>query len=371
MTNEVSKPVVVGPVAHGGHCVARLDGRVVFVRHALPGETVRLKVVDNSRESYWFADAVEIVKPSKDRVQPVCPIAGPGGCGGCDWQHASKSAQLELKRSVVAEQMLRLAGVQWDGTVEPVSPDFEWRTRMHFWRAGRGWGMRAYHSHTVLGLPRTGCAISAVAPTHDVLGDEAIVVGASSGTVTLGKGDRAIVTEKVGGYSFEVEATGFWQAHVHAPELLTEVVLGGLAPQHRERAFDLYCGSGLFAAALASAGCIVSGVEGNRVAVEHAKRNVPEATFLAGDVAKRISDLPTECDLVVLDPPRAGAGLQVMNKVCSLGARAIAYVACDPAAMARDINLALKAGYRLSWLRAFDLFPQTHHIECVALLEKS
>lgn len=367
---DLTKAVRVGEIAHGGHCVARLDGRVVFVRHALPGEKVRLRITDDSRDNFWLADAVEIEKASPERVVPRCPIAGPGGCGGCDFQHVSAAGQRELKRRVVAEQMQRLAGIAWDGEVEPVEPAFRWRTRMRFWRAEGGWGMRSFHSHDVIALPRQGCAIAAAQPTGDVAGDEALVVAAASGAVMLPTTHNIVVAERVGPKAFEVDAQGFWQAHRAAAGLLTEVVMGGLVPQHRERAIDLYCGVGLFAAALAEAGCVVTGVEGNKAAVEHAKRNVPSGTFLAGDVGKRLVHLPTEADLVVLDPPRVGAGKQVVTKVCTLRARAIAYVSCEPSSLARDLNVALQLGYRLSWLRAFDLFPQTHHIECVALLEK-
>lgn len=371
MSEELTKIVTVGNVAHGGHCVARLDGRVVFVRHALPGERVRLRITDDSRSSYWLADAVEIVKPSPHRVTPRCPIARPGGCGGCDFQHADAEQQRELKRFVVAEQLQRLAGIEWGGHVEAVPPELQWRTRMRYWRLGQGWGMKAHRSNDVVPLPAQGCAIAAVAPSRAVNADEAVVVGTAHGVATVAPGDPLVVTEQVGETTFRVDATGFWQAHRHAPELLTKVVMDGLAPQHRERAIDLYCGAGLFAAALAEAGCVVTGVEGNRSAVEHAKENVPGATFLTGDVGKRLTSLPAEADLIVLDPPRVGAGKQVMTKLCTLNARAIAYVACDPAALARDLNVALQSGYRLAWLRAFDLFPQTHHVECVALLERA
>jgi tRNA/tmRNA/rRNA uracil-C5-methylase (TrmA/RlmC/RlmD family) len=174
------------------------------------------------------------------------------------------------------------------------------------------------------------------------------------------------VTEQVGERRFEVAADGFWQPHRLAPSVLTEAVLAALEPRPGERAFDLFCGVGLFTAALIDAGCRVWGVEGDRRAVGLARRNVPEATFHAGDVAASLRRLPDRADLVVLDPPRSGAGRAVM--VASRRPRAVAYVACDPAALARDLATAAGLGYGVDGVRAFDLFGTTHHVECVAVL---
>src|SRR5947209_1094225 len=123
--------VEVGPVAHGGHCVARAEGRVVFVRHALPGERVVVEVTEDKGGSFCRADAVEVLEPSPDRVEPPCPVARPGGCGGCDWQHASAEAQRSLKAAVVAEQLQRLAGLDVAVEVEALPGGLgEWRTRL-------------------------------------------------------------------------------------------------------------------------------------------------------------------------------------------------------------------------------------------------
>ena len=113
-------PVEVGPIAHGGHCVARHDGRVIFVRHALPGEQVMINITDDSHDRFWRADAVEILEPSPDRIVRRCSISGPGLCGGCDFQHVDLAAQRRLKQQVVAEQLQRLAGISWAGEVEEV-----------------------------------------------------------------------------------------------------------------------------------------------------------------------------------------------------------------------------------------------------------
>jgi tRNA/tmRNA/rRNA uracil-C5-methylase (TrmA/RlmC/RlmD family) len=343
----------VGPVAHGGHCVARVgeENRVVFVRHAVPGERVVLEVTEGTEgDRFWRADAVEILEPSPDRVAPPCPYSGPGRCGGCDFQHVALARQRLLKADVVREQLSRLAGLDVAVTVEPVPgvpPPHEqdglrWRTRQRFVELPGGKrGMRKHRSHEVVEV------------------EDCLIAGAPADHIVRGVG-------------FELEDDGFWQVHPGAPELLVDTVLSFLAPQPGESVLDLYAGVGLFARFLADAvadPALVTLVEGDRRACAHAGRNVPGATALSGDVGDVLTGLqPVPVDLVVLDPPREGARRTVVEAVAARHPRAVAYVACDPAALARDVAGFAAHGYALDRLRAFDLFPMTHHVECVALL---
>ncbi|MGC3993521.1 MAG: methyltransferase [Propionicimonas sp.] len=194
-------------------------------------------------------------------------------------------------------------------------------------------------------------------------------MAAGSGALFLDPSDRRTVTERVGERSFEVAAAGFWQPHRHAPDVLTGRVRDGLAAHSGDTALDLFCGVGLFATTLVDAGARVWGIEGDRRAVELARRNVPSARFVAGDVLARMARVPDRADLVVLDPPRTGAGGPVMAAIAARRPRAIAYVACDPAALGRDLATASGLGYRVVSVHAYDLFPMTHHVECVAILE--
>ncbi len=376
----------MGPVAHGGHCVARHAGRVIFVRHALPGELVRVALTDTRHDRFWRGDAVEVLTASPDRVMPPCPIAGPGRCGGCDFQHVALAAQRRLKAEVVAEQLRALAGLDWSGVVEPVpgaDDGLGWRTRMRYQVDDDGRpGLRAHRSHQVVPLPDGGCRIAhpdtptVVGPTWPpgaelvtatAAAGEALVV---DGTLTAGE---ATLTERVGGRSYRVAARGFWQVHPAAAETLQAAVLAGLAPRAGERGFDLYCGVGLFTGALADAGCRVWGVETSGAAVHQARGNLADAggriRFSSGRVEQVLGRLPARTDLVVLDPPRSGAGRAVVRAVAQRRPRAVAYVACDPAALARDLAWAAEVGYRPTSIRAFDLFPMTHHVECVAILQ--
>jgi len=181
---------------------------------------------------------------------------------------------------------------------------------------------------------------------------------------------------------FRVTGGGFWQVHPAAAATFVAAVLEQLDPQPGERALDLYSGVGLFAAALADRvgpEGSVTAVEANARAVADGRRNLhtlPQVRMMQGVVGRMLPEvlagLPAGApDVVVLDPPRAGAGRGVVESLCAAGPRAVSYVACDPAALARDIAIAAQAGYELTALRAFDAFPMTHHVECVALLTRS
>ena len=399
----------VGPVAHGGHCVARLDGphgRVVFVRHALPGERVRVVVTEDAGGSFCRADAVEVLTPSPHRVTPPCPYAGPGRCGGCDWQHAEPAHQRALKAAVVAEQLHRLAGVDMDVVVEELPGGaLGWRRRVDYVADDRGrLGLRRHRSHAVQPVDR--CRIGAAG-----VGDAAALARrwprGTAVTVAAGDDDRTSVlaaraapsprpsrgrrrpapaaapqlrsgpaqlSYTVDGRPFHVAAGGFWQPHLHAATTLTQAVLGAGEPGPGETVLDLYAGAGLFTAALADAvgatGRVV-GVEGSSRAGRDAAANLapwPWAEVRTRAVtADAVAALP-DADLVVLDPPRAGAGREVMTAILARAGRGVVYVACDPAALARDVRTALDLGWRIGGLRAFDAFPMTHHVECVCLL---
>ncbi|GAA2499212.1 class I SAM-dependent RNA methyltransferase [Streptomyces sp. NPDC059506] len=419
--------VEVGPVAHGGHCIARHEGRVLFVRHTLPGERVVAEVTEGDEGSRFLrADAVEVLQASPDRVPAPCPFSGPGRCGGCDWQHAAPGAQRRLKVEVLTEQLERLAGLApqeagWDGTVEPAPGDKvprgevpAWRTRVQYAVDAQGRaGLRRHRSHDVepvdhcliaapgvseLGIekrtwPQTA-AVEAIAASGS--SDRQVIITPAPGgrlplveldrPVSLARVDdnggvhrvhgRGFVRERAAGRTWRVGAGGFWQVHPKAADLLVDAVLDGLDPREGETALDLYCGVGLFAGALAERvgerGAVL-GIESGKRAAEDARHNLADLERVRIEHGKVEAVLPrtgiTEADLVVLDPPRAGAGRQTVQRLTALGARRIAYVACDPAALARDLKYFGESGYRPVSLRAFDLFPMTHHMECVAVLE--
>lgn len=366
--------LVLERVAHQGVVVGRSDGKVVFVSGGLPGEQVRAKITHRGK-SFDRGHVVEVLVPAPGRIAPACPVAE--DCGGCDWQHASADTELDLKTAVVAEQLSRLAGIDWQGRVQQVPPLTRWRTRMRY-AVDRGRiGLRARRSRDVVELPDQGCLIASAGPSVEELrrlaqdAEEHVeVVVADDRTAVLVDGARGQepVIQHVGERAFRLAAAGFWQVHPRAASLLTEKVLEGLDPRPGEQALDLYCGAGLFAGALAERGCDVVGIELSDQAIAAAKGNVPDARFLACPMERALNRLPRRADVVVLDPPRKGAGKAVVRAVAAIGPRAVAYVACDPSALGRDLRLFAEAGYVPASIEAFNLFPRTHHVECVAIL---
>ena len=363
-------------VAHGGYVVGRAEGKVLFVTGGLPGERVVAEITETGRR-FDRARVVDVLEPSDGRVEPPCPIAE--RCGGCDWQHADQPTQLKLKTAVVTEQLERLAGIDWNGEVEAAPGGLTgWRTRVRYAVDEEGRvGFRARRSHEIVPLPEGGCLIAAPGPSVAELtmqarpgGELEVTVGEDRTVVAAvaGGGREATVRQRVRGRTYEVAPGGFWQVHPHSADILTGAVLEGLAPEPGDRVLDLYCGVGLFAGALVDAGCMVLGAELSREAVRLARRNVPEASFVAGALERGHRDLPEWADLVVLDPPRKGAGAAVVRAIVDRGPRAVAYVACDPASLARDLATFAQLGYGSVEIRAFDLFPMTHHVECVAIL---
>ncbi|MBO1750549.1 class I SAM-dependent RNA methyltransferase [Actinotalea sp. BY-33] len=400
----------VGPVAHGGHCVARHEGRVVFVRHALPGERVVARLVEaSSAARFWRAEAVDVLEASPDRVPSAWPAAGAGGVGGGELAHVALDAQRRWKAAVVAEQLERLARLPAPDLeveacpTETVREGLAWRTRIDLVADAEGRaGMHRVRSHEVLALDAmplaveqigamglfdrrwpAGARITAVAP---VGGDQPLVL--VDGVPWTDRGPdlrpnaRAAVRERAvldgRSLTWRVAAGGFWQVHREAPVVLVEAVLDAVGDRGGATVVDLYAGAGLLTLPLAhrvGGGGRVVAVEGDARAVRDARRNLhdqpqvalhhaPVADALAGGVVGR-------ADVVVLDPPRVGAGRRVVAQVAAVAPDQVVYVACDPAALARDLAYFSDHGYEVGGLRAFDLFPMTHHVECVAVLRRS
>jgi tRNA/tmRNA/rRNA uracil-C5-methylase (TrmA/RlmC/RlmD family) len=390
--------VDVGPVAHGGHCVARADGRVIFVRHALPGERVVAEVTQDHGGSFCRADATDVLRASADRVAPPCPLARPSGCGGCDWQHAAAGAQRELKARVVAEALRRIAGIDMPVEVEELPGVrrglLEWRTRVRLVVDADGRpGLRKHRSHTVMAV--AACPIVVAGALDGVL-DRRWPPGAELEVVADGAGEVHVVElrgghkprrvagsgtahEHAAGRPWRLATHGFWQVHPGAAEVLAEVVGQWADAPAAGTAWDLYGGVGLFASVLGeqvgSDGSVLV-VESSRRAVADGEANLadlPQVRFQVGKVEDVLGS--TELarhrpDVVVLDPPRRGAGRAVIDALAGAGPDRVVYVACDPAALGRDIGSLAAHGYQLAGLRAFDAFPMTHHVECVALLTR-
>jgi len=475
-------------VASDGACVARAeDGRVVFVRHGIPGERVRAEITEEAG-SYLRADVVEVLEPSPDRVQPPCRLAGPGRCGGCDFQHINLRAQRGLKAQLILDQLRRIGhfeapvpvtveevsdhlvvgessrgrfvdgdrrtpgpsptgeshlgaagtplpggpvsegplsgGPLSGGPVSGAGADFSaaereaavtnlwrdpapsrelvdglgWRTRMRFAVEGSGrLGLHRYRSHEL--EPIDDCPIAAPSVATLLIESRSFPGASEVEVVASATGDRRVVlvdqralTEPVregaceapkprepivnvvAGRSYAISPRSFWQVHPGAAGTLGEAVCAGLEPRPGESVVDLYAGVGLFAGLLGDlvgAQGRVLAVEVDRRAARDARRNLadqPQTKVLTAPVTPSlVAHSIGSPDLLVLDPPRAGAGREVVRALARLAPRRLAYVACDPATFSRDLAVLIAAGWSLASLRGFDIFPMTSHVEIVAI----
>jgi len=378
---NIGEEVVVDiqAIAHGGHCVARYEGRVIFVRHSIPGEKVRIRITGLTK-NFARADVIEVLESSPDRVAPKCKFAHSDGCGGCDFQHIKPARQRSLKAEIIAEQFRRLAKIDLSIEVEEVSPVFAWRTRMEFTAtADRKPGLFKSRSNELIEIDRCEIADSKIdfekmsqlrAPTDRKI--HAIVDSSETASYFVeNREDFKLVKQTVAGFDFEISPESFWQSHVRAPELLTEVVTAFAEFRSADHVFDLYSGVGLFAvpaiSAVGAAGRVTL-IEESISATTDARRifaNYPNVEILQGRVEKLLSKF-MRADVVIADPPRTGAGEKVLGEIVRLAPRTLIYVACDPAALARDTSTLIKASYKLDEIRAFDLFPMTAHMEVVA-----
>jgi tRNA/tmRNA/rRNA uracil-C5-methylase (TrmA/RlmC/RlmD family) len=372
-------------VAHGGHFIARHEGAVFFIRHGIPGEKVVVEVTSTGK-SFNRGDVLEVLEPSTDRVKAPCSYAHRLGCGGCDFQHIAIARQRDLKSDVITEQFARIAKMELKVTVEEVAEPLHWRTRAILNIDGSGKaGFFSSRSHNSIQIddcltcvpelklteitsrtwqPNTKLELSA-----NKSGDRIV----ASGEVVEGPEK---LLELVGEKRFQVSHSSFWQSHKLAPIVLTDAVMQYAELQNGDQVLDLYGGVGLFSAAALSAvgqSGRVDLVEASSSAIGDAKvnfENIPNVNIYLGDVAKIMPRIGS-ADVVILDPPRDGAGQLVLQQISALNPQRIVYVACDPAALARDCAFANALGWKLSKVRAFDLFPMTHHIEMVALFTRS
>ena len=389
-------------IAHGGISVARLDGRVVFVSDTLPGERVVARITDDTKPSFWRAETLRVLEPSPHRQAHVWAEAAverdpDDRAGGAEFGHVRLGHQRALKADVLAEGLQRMAGLERAVVVEGLPGPADgtgWRTRVRLHVAQDGTvGPYAARSHRVIpveSLPLANEAVREIAPLRERItgADTVDVLAPSSGGARLIVGTQtpSVVHERVGERDFRVDDGGFWQVHEGAALALTLAVQDAIDPalfDPRAANLDLYGGVGLLAAAVGDKfgrTVRITTVESDARATEHAAENLAEWLGASAVTARVEHWVRTLTDAsagersrlrggtVVLDPPRAGAGKAVLEALAAVGPAQLVYVACDPIAFSRDVAILAGRGYRLEALRAFDLFPHTHHVEAVGTL---
>jgi tRNA/tmRNA/rRNA uracil-C5-methylase (TrmA/RlmC/RlmD family) len=369
----------ISSIAHGGHFVARHEGRVIFVRHAISGEKVKVRITEISK-NFARGDAVEIVNASKDRIAPACRYAKPDGCGGCDFQHVEPQAQRSYKAAIIKEQFKRLAKMDIEVEVEEVAPTQGWRSRMQFTVSeNRKIAMYQARSNKLIEIDECKIAhqsikIADLNAQKLPAGKKVDVAVGSDGEVVVaieGRENFALVNQNVNGFNFSLTPESFWQSHKAAPKTLVDAVLEFAELKIGDHLYDLYSGVGLFASSalklIGDTGRITL-IEESASAITDARRNFANyanVEIVEGKVERELKRF-VKGDVVIIDPPRSGAGERVIRQILALSPRTLIYVACDPAALARDTEILERFDYALDGIRAFDLFPMTQHIESVA-----
>jgi 23S rRNA (uracil1939-C5)-methyltransferase len=395
-------------MAHGGSALGRHEGRVIFVPYAIPGERVRVELVEE-HQRWARARLLEVVQPSPHRVQPPCPYFGQDKCGGCQWQHIDYEEQLRLKVQVTADQFLRIGELEV-AVEEPIGAEEPWSYLNHtqFYVTDDGHlGYLTADGREV--IPVEECYI--IEPLLDDLWAAldmywpqlyrlSLRCGAATGelmaifeldhyedfdievdfpvscVLLLADGDTAVLMgephfrEEVAGREYRISAGSVFQVNSGGAEALLDVVRELLAPAGDETLLDLYSGVGLFGLSLAGQVKRVIAVEADPGAAAdfaHNARDLANVELRQGEVQEALSGIGEPVHLLVLDPPRAGAGQGVLNEVVRLAPGRIAYVSADPASLARDTRHLVGGGYRLERLQPVDLFPQTFRIGSVAL----
>lgn len=358
-------------IAPTGEAIGRVQGMVVFVPYGLPGETVRVRLVEQKR-SFARAEIVARLDDSPQRVAPACPHFGV--CGGCDWQHVAYEEQLHFKTTIVAEQLARI-GKMPDPPVRPClgSPAaYEYRNhvRLHITPDGDV-GYRAARSHAI--VPVRDCPICEPDLRRQVAAAaHAPHVREHGVEIELRAWEQVI---PVGSYAYRAGRGAFFQANTAVASMLVDAVLEALAPNGSEHVLDLYCGVGLFTIPIGRRVAHVVGIEANRAAAADGEWNMAEAgiagRIVADDVAEALRSpqiANRAWDAILLDPPRTGVESDALDALIALGAPRLLYVSCEPATLARDLRQLAGHGYHFQWAQPFDMFPQTRHVETLAVL---
>ena len=405
--------------AAGGEFIALYDGRIVLIKGGIPGETVRIRIA-NPDAKLWRGDVVEVLEASAGRVEQPC-AAAKAGAGCCDWGFISPVFASDIKGEIVLDCLRRLGRFDSDSlpeiAVRALAPAEHWRTRVrlgvdHLGRAGIrkaasrelviGRDCAQADERLLEGLDRPGSVLleqpAGKSRRRHKLGELHVAIdteGHRSAVHVQGNGRHrrqrvieggASLKENIHGITFDIPTTGFWQAHRAAPAYYTDRVAELLAPFEPKIGWDLYGGSGVLAAGLLTAMGYPENSEVSVVSVENYAASSAAGRkafagypveFVTGEVADAARKLAAEAkaehrsvDVVVLDPPRSGAGKEAVAAIASASPKAVVHIGCDPATFARDARFWADAGYRMTRLEAVDAFPLTHHVETISLWQR-
>ncbi len=402
-------------MAHGGSAIGRHEGRAIFVPYALPGERITARIVQD-KGRFAYAEGLTLLEPAESRIYPRCPHFGPKRCGGCHWQHMDYTAQLAFKRQIVIDQLTRIGKIETPLVHPTLASPQEWEYRshitLHVSPDGR-LGFVGTDDQTI--LPIDECHIMrpelldlfesfqidletnpnldrvrfqvgsdpedrliALSTRDDELPFIELEVPASVSFLSADEFPEALigvgnVHYTVHQKTFRVTAGSFFQVNLPQAAALVELALARLDLKGHERVLDLYSGVGLFTAFLAERASLVTAVESFEPAVDDADHNLTpydNVDLVEGPVEEVLESLDERFDAAIVDPPRSGMEGVALDGLVACAPSRIVYVSCDPATLARDAKRLSVHGYNLIEVQPVDMFPQTYHIESVALFQK-
>lgn len=398
-------------LAYGGDAVGRHEGQVVFVPAGIPGETVEVEIVERHK-NYLRGRLMRVLSPASARVEPACPYFGT--CGGCQWQHIRYEDQLAFKRAIVASELER-TGKQQDPVVQPMlGMENPWGYRNHIQlvvdESGKV-GYQAARSHDVVPVERCPIAHPLLVEMSEALEIDPDIAQRVSLRAGINTGERMMILEgadptppalevdmpisvlyisddgqltvlagdsffheRLAGRLWQISGPSFFQVNTVQAEHLVETVGRYLAPQPGESLLDAYCGVGTLSLPFAARMGYVLGIESSPWSIDDALVNAEgeeDVDLVEGTVEEVLPGWDQNFDAVVLDPPRAGVAPEALAGIVQVHPKRIVYVSCDPTTLARDVAQFSEAGYALVEVQPIDMFPQTYHIECVALMENT
>ena len=383
--------VTIERILPGGLGLAHADGQTIMVALAAPGDRLRIRI-DRVKGNVAFASIEEIVEPAANRIEPPCPYFG--RCGGCDFQQMTYDAQLAAKKEIIKDCLHRIGGLAVVPEFEIVAAPHEWhyraRAQWQYDEQQKRLGYFESGSRRVCDVADCAVLMPRLQRTLEELralmiedslpedaryfraleGDDAVSITPRAGNPSA---SEASIRRTIADETYSLNAGSFFQTNA---ELLPELIDAAIGIVSGETAIELYCGVGLFTLPLARRFANVTAIENDRDAAKFARANLANAGLTnayvtksdVGEWLKRAETGANNTDFLLLDPPRTGAESRVITGILTLKPRRICYVSCDPATLARDLKKLVAGGFAIDTIVAFDMFPQTHHVETVVHL---